>query len=109
MPVVGREIQLGLEILGREVRLKRRERSLSQQALANAAGVSQSTISRLETGSLASLRLVRLAAIIAALAGYGPGHIGMQPSRMRLDFAPTEAMALRALGLRARDSKADDD
>lgn len=86
MPAVGREIDIGLAIIGREIRRCRHELWMSQQGLANASGVSQSIISRLENGTLTSLRLIRLAAIVAALAGYGPRAEGMQPSRIRLDL-----------------------
>jgi transcriptional regulator with XRE-family HTH domain len=85
MPFVGPEIQHGLEVIGAVVRSGRKDRRWTQFALERASGVDQSVISRLENGRLTSLRLIRLAAIFAALDGDGPGYDGMQPSRQPLD------------------------
>lgn len=59
--------QLGLATLGNLVRQWRVSSGLSQRQLAEKTGVSQSTISRLESGALRSLRLVRLALVIGVL------------------------------------------
>jgi DNA-binding XRE family transcriptional regulator len=62
-----RDVEIGLECLGRTVRRMRLACGLSQRRLANLAGFNQSTISRLERGQLRFLRLVRLAAILGVL------------------------------------------
>jgi transcriptional regulator with XRE-family HTH domain len=85
MPLVGPEIEYGLDVLGALVRGARRDRRWTQFALERASGVDQTVISRLENGRLTSLRLIRLAAIFAALDGHVPGREGMQPSRLPLD------------------------
>ena len=59
--------QLGLSTLGLLVRQWRLLTGLSQRQLALKVGLNQSTISRLETGLLRSLRLVTLARIIGVL------------------------------------------
>jgi len=85
MPFVGSEIEHGLEVIGELVRGGRRARGWTQFALERASGVDQTVISRLENGRLTSLRLLRLAAIFAALDGTGPGREGTEPSRLPLD------------------------
>jgi transcriptional regulator with XRE-family HTH domain len=85
MPSVGPEIQHGLAVIGEQVRGTRRDRRWTQFALERASGVDQTVISRLENGRLTSLRLIRLAAIFAALDGRGPGTDGMKASRLPLD------------------------
>ena len=85
MPLVGPEIEHGLDVIGELVRGGRRDRGWSQYALERASGVDQTVISRLENGVLTSLRLIRLAAIFAALDGRGPGREGMEPSRLPLE------------------------
>ena len=84
MPFVGAEIEHGLALIGEQVREGRRDRRWTQFALERASGVDQTVISRLENGHLTSLRLIRLAAIFAALDGHGPGREGMEPSRLPL-------------------------
>jgi transcriptional regulator with XRE-family HTH domain len=85
MPLVGPEIEHGLDVIGELVRGGRTDRRWTQFALERASGVDQTVISRLENGRLTSLRLIRLAAIFAALDGRGPGREGMEPSRLPLD------------------------
>jgi transcriptional regulator with XRE-family HTH domain len=85
MPHVGPELEHGLEVIGRVVREARRDRRWTQNALERASGVDQTVISRLENGRLTSLRLLRLAAIFAALDGRGPRREGMVPSRVPLE------------------------
>jgi transcriptional regulator with XRE-family HTH domain len=63
-------IDLGLEILGRSVRRARAQAGLSQHHLGRLAGIHQTTVSRLETGTLGGLRLSKLAAVIGALNGF---------------------------------------
>jgi transcriptional regulator with XRE-family HTH domain len=57
----------GMQLLGRWIRESRVQAAMSQGQLARLAGMHQSTLSRLERGSLEGLRLHRLAAIIAVL------------------------------------------
>jgi transcriptional regulator with XRE-family HTH domain len=57
----------GMELLGRWIRESRVYAGMTQGQLARLAGMHQSTLSRLERGSLEGLRLHRLAAIIAVL------------------------------------------
>jgi transcriptional regulator with XRE-family HTH domain len=57
----------GMELLGRWIRESRVQAGMSQAQLARLAGMHQSTLSRLERGTLEGLRLHRLAAIIAVL------------------------------------------
>jgi transcriptional regulator with XRE-family HTH domain len=90
MPFVGPEIEHGLDVIGELVRGARRERGWTQFALERASGVDQTVISRLENGVLTSLRLIRLAAIFAALDGHGPGREGMTASRLPLDGRPRD-------------------
>jgi DNA-binding Xre family transcriptional regulator len=85
MPFVGAEIEHGLAVIGAQVRGARRDRRWTQFALERASGVDQTVISRLENGRLTSLRLIRLAAIYAALDGRGPGRDRMRPSRLPLE------------------------
>ncbi len=84
IPRVTREIEHGLEIIGHDLRQARRARLMTQQALENWSGVDQTTISRLERGELTSLRLIRLAAIVAALSGDPPGREAAEPSGVLL-------------------------
>jgi transcriptional regulator with XRE-family HTH domain len=60
-------VQVGLRIIGDIVRDARLRRNLTQRQLAWQALLSQSTISRLETGRLQGMRLRTLAAIIGVL------------------------------------------
>ena len=57
----------GMELLGRWIRESRVQAGMTQGQLARLAGMHQSTLSRLERGTLEDLRLHRLAAIIAVL------------------------------------------
>jgi len=57
----------GVELLGRWIRESRLQAGMTQGQLARLAGMHQSTLSRLERGTLEGLRLHRLAAIIAVL------------------------------------------
>ena len=63
-------VDLGLEIIGRNVRRARLAASLTQAQLGALSGIDQTTISRLETGKLDGLRLRRLARIAAVLNGF---------------------------------------
>jgi transcriptional regulator with XRE-family HTH domain len=56
-----------MERLGRWIRDSRVRAQMTQVQLARLAGVSQSTVSRLERGKLEGLALYRLVAIIAVL------------------------------------------
>jgi len=62
-------VDLGLEIIGRGIRRARLNLRLTQGGLERWSGVDQSTISRLEHGTLRGLRLRRFAALAAALNG----------------------------------------
>jgi len=57
----------GMDLLGRWIRESRVQAGMTQGQLARLAGMHQSTLSRLERGTLEGLRLHRLAAIIAVL------------------------------------------
>jgi transcriptional regulator with XRE-family HTH domain len=59
----------GLRRLGQQLRLARLGRGWSQRHLERASGVDQTTISRLENGQLANLRLLRVVSLIEALEG----------------------------------------
>ncbi len=59
--------RLGMTTLGLLVGQWRRACGLSQRQLAAKVGLNQSTISRLETGQLRSLRLATLAMVIGVL------------------------------------------
>lgn len=64
----GRAIEeQGLTIIGNAVRRRRVASGASQRQLGFWAGINQSTISRLETGRLRTMRLVTLARVIGAL------------------------------------------
>lgn len=56
-----------LEVLGSVLRSLRAERGLSQRALAGRCGLSQSTISRLETGKAEGVRVAWIARLLAGL------------------------------------------
>jgi len=60
-------VLLGMQLLGQSIRRARRARGWSQAKLASAAGLSPSTISKLESGKLQGMRLYTLARIVAAL------------------------------------------
>lgn len=69
-------IEVGLVEIGFWVREARRQAHMTQQHVENVSGVDQTIISRLENGRLQSLRLVRLAAVVAAVRDIRP-----RPSR----------------------------
>ena len=56
-----------MDLVGRWIRASRVQLGMTQAQLAHRAGVSQTTVSRLERGKLEGLALYRLVAIIAAL------------------------------------------
>ena len=60
-------VLLGMQLLGQSIRRARRARGWSQAKLASDAGLSPSTISKLESGKLQGMRLYTLARIVAAL------------------------------------------
>ena len=59
--------ELGLRIIARAIRSRRVGAGVSQRQLAWRVGLNQSTISRLETGRLRTMRMITLARIIGAL------------------------------------------
>jgi len=73
---IGREhdplAQRGCMLLGAMVRRRRIEIAWTQRDLERAARVSQSMISRLETGQLRGIRFGRLGRIIASMNGLDP-------------------------------------
>ena len=64
-----RAVRLGTEAIGASVRLARLRRGYSQRQLAWQVSMAQSTISRLESGTLRGMRLARLAMIFGVLQG----------------------------------------
>jgi transcriptional regulator with XRE-family HTH domain len=68
-----------MAVIGEIVRRGRQGAGITQQRLADSAGMHQATISRLERGDLRAMRLVRLARVIGALVKLG----GLPPSQMR--------------------------
>jgi transcriptional regulator with XRE-family HTH domain len=64
----------GLKAIGQAVRRRRRQLVLSQRELAVLSGLSQSMISRLETGRLRGLRWRRFARLVDALDGLDFGE-----------------------------------
>lgn len=62
-------VQFGRRLIGSRVRRRRLEAGMSQRQLAWRCGVTQSTVSRLECGSLTGMRLSTLARLEAALVG----------------------------------------
>ena len=58
---------LGLIAIGRAVQSSRQAAGLSQRRLANACGIDQGSISRLERGLLPGIRIARVARLIATL------------------------------------------
>jgi transcriptional regulator with XRE-family HTH domain len=67
-PLTDRQVQ-GLQLIGLQLKRARIGIGWTQKRLERASGVDQTTISRLENGRLASLRLVRIAALMQALNG----------------------------------------
>ncbi len=65
-------VELGWTILGGMVRRRRHVLRWSQRDLAAVSLVAQSTISKLETGSLTGIRFRRFARLVAALGGLDP-------------------------------------
>ena len=59
--------QYGLRLIGRGVRLARLKAGLSQRQLGWRCGLNQSTISRLETGRLRTMRMVTLARVMGTV------------------------------------------
>jgi hypothetical protein len=64
--------QEGCERLGALIRRRRRQVGFTQQALGVLSGMSQSMISRLETGKLRGINLANLGRIVGALGGLEP-------------------------------------
>jgi transcriptional regulator with XRE-family HTH domain len=64
--------EAGLATIGRWVKDARRRAQMTQQHVENVSGVDQTIISRLENGRLLSLKLVRLAAVVAAVTDPRP-------------------------------------
>jgi transcriptional regulator with XRE-family HTH domain len=66
LPLTPREVE-ALRILGEQLHRARVARGWSQRGLERMSYVDQTVISRLENGRMTSLRLVRVAALVAAL------------------------------------------
>ena len=71
-------VRVGLRVIGDIVREARLRRNLTQRQLAWQALLTQSTISRLETGHLRGMRLRTLAAIIGVLRMNPKGRMSDQ-------------------------------
>ena len=57
----------GLRVIGAGIRLGRLEAGMTQRQIAWRVGVSQSTISRLETGTIQGMRLATLSRIVGLI------------------------------------------
>ena len=80
----------GAQLLGAGVRAARLRRQLSQQQLGWQVGLSQSMISKLETGHIRGIRFRMLARVAGALS-IGPGWLlsgGPSPPSRRLPGQP---------------------
>jgi transcriptional regulator with XRE-family HTH domain len=71
---------IGRGIIGRAVRKYRHAQGWSQQQLGWAVGVHQSTIARLEAGTLSGMRLSNLARIL--------GQIALPPDALLMEQGP---------------------
>ena len=89
----------GLELLGRVVKLRRKQRGVSQRRLEVLSGVDQTIISRLENGKLFGLRWARFARIVEALAGLDVSLSAPEPSAWVGPTAngPPDPAAVRAI------------
>ena len=85
-----------LDELSTLVKQRRAEMGISQERLAQLAGLSRATVNELETGRIANLSLTR-AERLANVLGYGLGLTGMQRSK----DAGGKAEALRTAALTA--------
>lgn len=68
----------GMAVIAEVVRRGRQGAGITQQRLAAAAELNQSTISRLERAQLRSMRLVRLARVIGTIVEFG----GLPPTKV---------------------------
>ena len=72
-------VQRGMAVIAEVVQRGRQGAGITQQRLADAVGMNQSTISRLERGELRAMRMVRLARVIGTLVEFGglpsPEHL----------------------------------
>jgi DNA-binding XRE family transcriptional regulator len=84
-----------LAMLGRAVRMARREHAWTQRDLEERSGVDQTTISRIERGRVRGTELVRFAWIAWALGDAMP--IGGCPHSHRCAYALRRAAALEEL------------
>lgn len=66
--------EYGLQVIGQGVRIARLRQGLSQRQLGWRVGLNQSTISRLETGRLRTMRMVTLARVIGVVR-MGSDHL----------------------------------
>lgn len=94
-----------IEDLGRTVARLRRERALTQAALAQAAGISRQRLNGLESGKLGDLRLTTLFRVLAALDLTMSFQVGGRPHLTSIlrererealaDAVPTKSTAAR--------------
>ena len=89
----------GLELLGRVVKLRRKQRGVSQRRLEVLSGVDQTIISRLENGKLFGLRWARFARIVEALGGLDVSLSVPEPSAWvgPTTNSPPDPDAIRAI------------
>ena len=87
---VDEAVRVGLIVIGQIARAARLQRGLTQRQLAWRTGLSQSTISKLETGRLRGMRLHTLAAIIGVLRSNpnGVASPGWRSTTHRADEPP---------------------
>jgi transcriptional regulator with XRE-family HTH domain len=90
-----------LVVLGAVLRELRGERGLSQRALADRCGLSQATISRLESGKAEGVRVAWIARLLAGLDAQVRGYSDDRPMlerchgfrKLRTAFDPTHGKA----------------
>ncbi|MEO8469744.1 MAG: helix-turn-helix transcriptional regulator [Chloroflexota bacterium] len=89
-------VHAGMALIGDLVRTSRLDLGLSQRQLAWRVSMSQSTISRLESGTLRGMRLPRLALVIGVLRlDPRSAHLGQPPAPRRRLPGQTAETTLR--------------
>jgi transcriptional regulator with XRE-family HTH domain len=76
-------VQRGMAVIAELIRRGRQGAGITQARLADAVGMHQSTISRLERAELRAMRLVRLARVIGTIVEYRGLAAPERPRRRR--------------------------